>query len=237
MKIIGYVLLGLLALLLLLLLVPLGAEVRFGGAEETRLFLRVGPLRIPPEKLKALKKEKKAEKPEKQPAPPREKPPKEKKSLPKFTLDELFDLLDTALHALGKALRRLCRGVHFDPLELCVTLGGDGDPSKLAENYGYVNAALWTFMPRLEALFTIPDPCIAVNADFEGGPTRAEGRVGVRLRLMTLVIMLLVLAWPLLGWYRRYEKAHKNDPLPEPESKSKSEPKSEPQKTEEKLSA
>lgn len=230
MKIIGYVLLGLLALLLLLLLVPLGAEVHFGGEEETKLFLRVGPLRIPPEKLAALKKEKKAKEPaEKKPAQAREKPPKKKKSLPKFTLDELFDLLDTALHALGKALRRLCRGVHFDPLELCVTLGGDGDPSKLAENYGYMNAALWTFMPRLEALFTIPDPCIAVNADFEGGPTRAEGRVGVRLRLMTLVIMLLVLAWPLLGWYRRYEKTHENDPLPKP--------KSEPRKTEEKLSA
>lgn len=232
MKIIGYVLLGLLALLLLLLLVPLGAEVRFGGEEKTKLCLRVGPLRIPPEKLAALKKEKKAKEPaEKQSAPPREKPPKKKRSLPKFTIDELLDLLDTALRALGKALRRLCRGVHFDPLELCVTLGGDGDPAKLAQTYGYANAALWTFMPRIEALFTVPNPEIAVNADFEGGPTRAEGHVGVRLRLMTLVVMLLVLAWPLLQWYRRFQKAHKNDPLPA----SKTEP--EAQKTEEKLSA
>lgn len=227
MKIIGYLLLGLLALLLLLLLLPLGAQVRFGG-EETELRVRIGPLRLPPEKLAALKKEKKGKEPaEEKPAQPHEKPPKKKKSLPKFTLDELFDLIGTALHALGKALRRLCRGVHLDPLELCITLGGDGDPSKLAENYGYVNAALWTFMPQLEKLFTIPDPCIAVNADFEGGPTRAEGHVGVHLRLMTLLVMLLVLAWPLLMWYRRYKKAHKNDPVPA----------TNPNETEEKLSA
>lgn len=220
MKIIGCVLLGFFALLLLLLLLPLGAEASFG--EKTEVCVRVGSLRIPPERLDALKKEKKPSGQSEKP-----KPPKKKRSLPKLTADELFDLIGTALHALGRALRRLCHGVRFDPLDVHATLGGDGDPAALAQNCGYANAALWTFMPQLETLFTIPDPCICIDADFEGRPTHVEGRVGVCLRPITLVVMALVLAWPLLMWYRRFKKAHQNDPVRQ----------AKPEETEEKLSA
>lgn len=230
MKIIGYVLLGLLALLLLLiLLLPLGAELRFGAATEVRVC--IGPLRLTPEKLASLKK-KKQQPPAQAQQPSQPAPAKQKKSrFPKPTVEELFDLVGTVLHALGRALRRLCRGVHLDPLEVSLTLGG-GDPAELAKNCGYINAALWTFMPQLEKLFTIPDPCIGVCADFEGGGTRAEGHVGVRLRPITLVIMVLVLAWPLLGWYRRFKKTHKNDPVPTPSAEAPAE-----QPTKENLSA
>lgn len=233
MKIIGYVLLGLLALLLLILLLPLGAELRFGEATQVRVC--IGPLRLSPEKLASLKKKKQPPAQAEQPAKPA--PPKEKKPcFPKPTVDEFFDLVGTALHALGGALRRLCRGVHLDPLQLSLTLGGR-DPAALAKTCGYVNAALWTFMPQLEKIFTIPDPCIGVCADFQGGKTRAEGHVGVRLRPMTLVIMALVLAWSLFGWYRRFKKAHKNDPPPANDPKTAPQADGSTEKTEEKLSA
>ena len=43
---------------------------------------------------------------------------------------------------------------------------------------------------------------------------RAEGEVGVQLRICDLIVIVLTLAVPLLKWYRRVKKAHRNDPAP-----------------------
>lgn len=189
LKIAGWVLLVLLAMLTAALFVPLGATVRF-GAEGHEMRLRIGPLRLKPKKLPAGKKKESAPKADGE----TQKPPKKSVFLD-LSRGELTQLAKLALDAAGKT----CRRVRIDPMELSLTLGGD-DPAALAERYGYASAALWTLMPRAEEAFNLPDPCVRIGVDWEGGPTRAEGRVGATLRPWDAVVIALALARPFLRW-------------------------------------
>lgn len=208
LKVIGIILL----LLLLLALLRVGAEVRFGDALTVKL--RIGPLRLTvlPAKEKKPKKEKKA-KP--QPDSAEEAAPKKKRTLPKLTLSELRDLISTALSALGAMLRKTCKRLRIDPLEVYVTLGGS-DPADIAQSYGYASAAMWTLMPQLERLFTIPDPSLHLRMDYSAPKTKAEGCVGLSFRVGDLFAIALALTVPLVKWLLRYKRAHAHDAPPAP---------------------
>lgn len=209
LKVIGIILL----LFLLISLLRVGAIVDFGG--ELRVRLRVGPV-----KLTVLpKKERKAKKAEET----SEKTPEEKKkpkaagghSLPKLSFSELRELAGTALGALKRTLRRTCRRMRIDPLEVGVVLAGD-DPADTAQTYGYVNAALWTLMPKLEELFYIPKPSVYLGVDFTKTETSAEGTVGVSLRVCDLFAVLFTLAVPVGKWFLRWRRAHRGEAKAEP---------------------
>ncbi len=93
------------------------------------------------------------------------------------------------------------------------------DPADTAQTYGYANAALWVVMPELEELFHIPKPSICLSMDFDRTETRAEGTVGVSLRVCDLIAIALTLALPVGKWLRRYRRAHRNDAKTEPPAK------------------
>ena len=209
LKIVGIVLL----ILLLLSLTRVGAVVDFG--DELRVRLRVGPIR----RTLLPKKEKKEENAGEQPSAEK-KAPKEKKkrALPKLTRSELRDLAETALGALRSTLHRTCRRTRIDPLEVSVVVAGE-DPADTAQTYGYANAVLWTVMPGLEELFHIPKPSICLSMDFDRAETRAEGTVGVSLRVCDLIAIALTLALPIGKWLLRCRRAHRNDAKTEPPAK------------------
>ena len=184
------------ALLLLLALLRVGVQLRFG--ESFGLWLRIGPFKL--ELLKKKEKKKTAGTAK-----------KAKKPMPKPTWQELTNLAKTALNALKKALRRLRRTVRIDPLRLSLCIA-DSDPAQCAQNYGYVNAAVWTLMPLAEEAFDIPDARIHTEMSFETERISAEGEVGLTLRVFDILLILAVLLVPLLKWYLRFTKAHKNDP-------------------------
>ena len=204
LKVLGIILL----FFLLLSFLRVGVIVAFGVEQNVRL--RIGPVKLTvlPKKEKKPKEEKKTDEP-----PAEEKTPKEKKkrALPKLTSSELRSLVGTAFGALGRTLRRTCRRTRIDPLEVCVVFAGD-DPADTAQTYGYACAALWTFTPKLEELFYIPNPSIHLEMDFQAGETTAEGTVGVSLRVCDLLAILFTLAVPLGRWFLRWRKAHRNDP-------------------------
>ena len=214
LKIVGIVLL----ILLLLSLTRVGAVVDFG--DELRVRLRVGPIR----RTLLPKKEKKEENAGEQPSAEK-KAPKEKKkrTLPKLTRSELRDLAETALGALRRTLRRTCRRTRIDPLEVSVVVAGE-DPADTAQTYGYANAVLWTVMPGLEELFHIPKPSICLSMDFDRAETRAEGTVGVSLRVCDLIAIALTLALPIGKWLLRCRRAHRNDAKTEPPAKGAATP-------------
>lgn len=208
LKVIGIVLLC----FLLLSFLRVGVIAELGGVLRVRLC--VGPVR----RTLYPKKKKKAE------APPQESPPneaateaaptaaKKHRRLPKPTFPELRELLHTLLGVLGRTLRRTCKRTRIDPLELCVRFAGD-DPADVAKTYGYACAALWSVMPKLEELFYIPKPSICLDMDFQAEKTTGEGTVGVSLRVCDLFAILFTLTPPLLKWFLRYRKAHRNDPV------------------------
>ena len=106
--------------------------------------------------------------------------------------------------------RRACKRLRIDPLEILVVFGGT-DPADIAQTYGYASAAMWGVMPHLEDLFHIPDPSLHLRMDYSSEKTHAEGAVGLSLRIRDGLHIALALLIPMLKWYLRYKKAHKND--------------------------
>ncbi len=184
-------------ILALLLLVRIRVQIEFG--QELRVHLRIALFQ------KILGEKKTKEKAKKAAKSAKEKVPK-----PKPSAQELVELCKTVLRALSLTLRKIRRRVCIDPLMLSLSIGGS-DPAKTAESYGYANAAVWTLMPMAEDAFKIPDPQIHLETNFESEQIRAEGRVGVSLRVIDVLVIALVLLIPLLKWYLRYKKAHRND--------------------------
>ena len=201
----------LLALAALLWRLRLGLYAVFGGGQVTA-DLSIGPFRIrlaPSEKRK--KTPRKTEKTGK---------PKKKgkdltaaaQKLPKPTLADLRDAIETLGPASQKALGRTRRSIRGKPLRLSVTLGGAADPAGAAELYGGLHALLWTGMPALERLVAVRDPAIHIGLDFDARETRTEGEVGLTVRLGTLIAVGARLALPAIGWFRRFLKRKRTDP-------------------------
>ena len=192
---------------LLLSFLPVSATARFG--KTLTVCVQIGPLRrtVYP---KPQRRQKKKDEPDggKKPSPDRAR--KKKKPLPKLTAAELFDLLHVSLAALKKAAWRVCRRLRLDPLDLTLVFGGS-DPAGVAERYGMANAVLWTFMPKAEELFYIPDPSVHLRMDFDAPKTQAHGIVAGSLRLCDLIAIAFTLLIPLAKWFVRYKKAHKGE--------------------------
>ena len=201
-----WIILGVLVLLLLLLSrLRLGVDAAVDGKAVT-VDAAVGPFRIRvlPGKPKKQKSEKKA--PSKEEAPP---PPKKKKPLPKPGLADIRSAADTLLPPLKRALGRTRRSIRVKPLDASVTFGGAADPAAAAELYGYAHMAVWAGMPVLEQLLVIPDPHIHIGIDFDTPETAVRARVGVTLRLGTLVSVALGVGIPALKWFLRFQKKQK----------------------------
>lgn len=202
LKIIGIILL----VFLLIGFLRVGAILSF--EEELRVAVRVGLIRLTifPGKEKKPKKPKE-EKPKEE---KKEKKPKKKRSIPKPTFEELLDLIETALSALGATARRACKRLHIDPLDLTLVFGG-GDPADIAMMYGMASSAMYALMPRVEERFHIPDPSLHLRMDYDAEGTEARGTVGLSLRVCDLFAILFTLAVPLGKWFLRFKKAHKHD--------------------------
>lgn len=216
-----WILLVIAALLVLLCLTRVGVWAAFDG-EALRLDVCAGHLRIhilpaKPKKPEAEKKKKK-------------KPKKEKsKAKPKLTIafEDIKDALHTLLPPLGRALRRIGRGIRFKPLRLSLTLGGREDPAASARLWGELQAAVWGGMPFLERLVEIREPYIHTDVDFTSPDTAAEGEIGVTFRIGTLLAVGFGLAFPALKWFLRWRKRCKTRP-PKPEKKKKKGPPDDP---------
>lgn len=204
LKVIGIILL----IFLLIGFLRIGAIASFGN--ELRVKLLLGHLRLTvyPRQKKANKEKKpKEEKPKEEKTP---KEPKQRRAIPKPTLEELIDLIETALSALGATVKRACKRVRIDPLDVTVVLGGD-DPALIAAAYGMASAAMFADMPKMEEKFYIPNPSLHLRMDFEAEGPSAAGSIGVSLRICDLFAIAFTLLIPMAKWFLRFKKAHKHD--------------------------
>ncbi len=196
-------------LLLFLLICLLRVRILVEAGETITLHLCIGPFSRQLYPLPA-KKEPKTEKAEKK--------TKDKKAIPKPTISDIKDAYHALKPAVIKALRRTRRGIRIEPLNIAVIFGGREDPAGTAETYGYASAAVWSVMPALEQLLTIPDPHIHLDMDFEADKLRIRGSAGVGIRIGTLVLIAIGVAIPAIRWLIRYTKKTKlpkQQPLPE----------------------
>ena len=187
LKIIGIVVL----IFLLISLIRVGAVAEWG--EEVKLSLAIGLLRIKilPGKEKKEKKKKAEKKTPKEKKVTEEEPKKKKK----ITFSKIKALWSILWPALKKTLRRIGRGIRISPMQLSVTVGGE-DPAKVAQNYGWLSQAVWCVMPQLEELMDLRKPYVHVGFDFDEPKTAFSGKVGITMRIGTLVALALGLVGP-----------------------------------------
>lgn len=207
LKVIGIILL----IFLLIGFLRVGGVIFFG--DELCVKLRVWFIRLTvfPGSEKKKKKEKKGKPKKEKPKEEKEEAkPKKRRAIPKPTIEDLLDLAQTALSALGATAARACKRVRIDPLDVTVVLGGD-DPASVATAYGAASAVMFAEMPKLEERFYVPNPSLHLRMDFDASGTTAAGRVGVTLRVCDLFAIAFTLLIPMAKWFLRFKKAHRHD--------------------------
>lgn len=197
-------------LLVFLLACLLRIRILLEAGQTFTLIFCVGPVRrqlypaVKKKQPETAKSEKKAE--------------KKNRAIPRPSVSDIKDAYRTLKPAVVRALRRTRRGIRIDPLDISVIFGGREDPAGNAETYGYASAAVWTAMPAVEQLLTIPDPHIHLDMDFEAEKLQLRGRIGIGIRIGTLLLIALGLAIPAIRWFLKYVKksnTEKQQPLSE----------------------
>lgn len=167
------------AIVLALLLLPLGVSVRYGEAG-VKVCLTVGPVRkaLHPTAHSAQKK-KKDDKPNTQ-APAEARPSAD---TPKGgSLAKLMPLLKLVPDFLGDLRRKL----RVRRLEARLVLAGD-DPADLALTYAKTWTAVGNLIPRLDRWLVIRHRDIRVDCDFAAEETTVAARVDVDISLGRLL--------------------------------------------------
>ena len=215
LKVLGFTLLGVLGLalvlLIVLLLIPVGADAEYIGGE-FKLSAKVCGILIQllPKKMREKhekpKKEKKAKK-KKKPKEPIEEDGKEKKEKKKldFTLEEIFELIGKVL----KSLRKFGK-LSVDRFMLHYTAAGR-DPCTTAETLAYVNASLCALAPVCAKQFKVRDYDVWTTSDFTTDKMKLDFALCITLRLWQFVHVGLAAAFAALGWYLRHRRRTKRE--------------------------
>lgn len=197
-SVIGYILLSLLCLLVLLLILPVYARVRY--REELTVTVRV--FGLPVYRYNSAKAPK--EKPKKRADKLGAKSEKKKNTLlgdlsTRLKSDGVRAVLDEARalsRFVGGAFRRVARTVVVDRLQLQLVIASE-DAAATAQNTGKVCAVLYPSLTAIQAVIRIRKRAVTVTPDYLGEKSRAEADVLVH----ALPVRLLVTAlWALFAY-------------------------------------
>ena len=143
-----------------------------------------------PASVEALGSENKSDK-KKAEKPKKEKKPKDPK-IP--TLPEIFELIKVFVDSLSKPLKKLLRRIKICNFDLRMICGGD-DAAKAALNFGRMNLIIGNALGFFDSFFTLKNPHVDINVDFQSEKTVTEFSCTVKLSLLTL----LAFAFTFLG--------------------------------------
>ena len=190
-----WILLGLIALLLMLALMPVGAAVAYDGAFRVRV--QVGFLRFTvypaPEKGKKEKKGKKKQSEAKM----------EKKPFSSPNRRQIRYSVDTLVPALWRALVRFGRRIRVPLLRLHVVFGGE-DPADVAVLYGKSQAVAAALLPLLEGVVRFGETDVQLATDYRAERTVLTGEINIQIRLWALAALGCSLLKSVVTWLRGY---------------------------------
>ena len=201
---VGLIILGVIvALVIAIMLVPVGADVAYEGGE-LRLSAKVCGMLLqlipkPPADETKPKKEKKPKKPKKQKKQPEEQAqtgeekPKKKLNLD-FSMDEVMGLVKSVLRGLGRFGRKLS----VDRFLLHYTAAGK-DPYNTAMTFGYVNGALTTLAPICRRSFDAKDVDVWTDVDFTTEKTKVDFGVALTIRIGQIFGVVFTILFGALG--------------------------------------
>ena len=207
---VGLIILGvIIAIIVAIMLVPVGADVAYEGGE-LRLSAKVCGMLLqlipkPPADETKPKKEKKPKKPKKQKKQPEEQAqtgeekPKKKLNLD-FSMDEIMGLVKSVLHGLGRFGRKLS----VDRFLLHYTAAGK-DPYNTAMTFGYVNGALTTLAPICRRTFDTKDVDVWTDVDFTTEKTKVDFGVALTIRIGQIFGVVFTILFGALGIFIKHK--------------------------------
>ena len=196
-----------LAVLVLLALIPLGAHVRY-DSEGAFVWLTVGPIRIRllPKKPKKAKKDKKEKKKkEKKPKEPEEPGEKKEKQPLGGLIRDFMPFVRLGIDLLGCFFCKL----RIPILTLHVGFGGADDPAGAAVNYGRAWSAIGAIMQPIRARARIGKENVSCSCDFTRGDMRVFAETKAVFLLGDLVAMAVRYGLRALRLYLRMKKQRK----------------------------
>lgn len=224
---VGLIILGVIvAIIVAIMLVPVGADVAYEGGE-LRLSAKVCGVLLqlipkPPADETKPKKEKKPKKPKKkkkkaeEQAQTGEEKPKKKLDLD-FSMDEILGLVKSVLRGLGRFGRKLS----VDRFLLHYTAAGK-DPYNTAMTFGYVNGALTTLAPICRRTFDTKDVDVWTDVDFTTEKTKVDFGVALTIRIGQIFGVVFTILFGALGIFIKHKfrkfkekRANKKAGIPE----------------------
>ena len=190
------------AVLLLILLLPVGADVRY---DRGALILKVkaGLLRftILPEKTgrkakKTPKAEQKTEKPKKE----KVKIPSDQKKI-RLTKEDI----PTLLGIVFRLLRRLRKHLSIDRLKLWWAAAAE-DPYDAVVQFGALNAGFSLLMPLAKDVLKIREEDIRTDVDFEAKQPQIIANVVATIQIWEILLIVICAAAAAGSWYLKKRK-------------------------------
>ncbi len=200
-----------LLLIILLLILPVGADAAYTGGE-LALKVKIGPFRLgilpakkkaegekKPKKKPKVKKAKKAEAAAEGKANKKSAKPKQK-----LTFDDIMGIVRLGLEALG----RFRRSISVDLLKLHITAAGS-DPYSAVMNYGYINAAIGALLPLLHKVFKFKKEDYDSRIDFEAEKLGIDAHLVMSVRIGEILLIVICAAFGFLKWLLRRKRRAK----------------------------
>ena len=100
------------------------------------------------------------------------------------------ELIAEALQLGKRSMMMLKKRFRISPLYLQVTFGGS-DPAEVAQTFGKANAVLWPVLSWLEATVAVRQREVRLDLAYDRPSTEVLAKVGISLRLGSLVGMAL----------------------------------------------
>ena len=186
-----YVLLGIILLLFLLLLIPIGFKASY--KDEVKAVLQIGFIPIPLYPPKPKKPEKKKKKKKHEHEAPKEEKPKEKKPslIREKGIEWLINLIREAAKLAAGALKSFFKHFHIDHLNINISYCGE-DASDTAVKYGYYCLAVYPAVSILVRAGKCRQYSVDVSPNFnEGEESRYAVDIYVYIRLLWIFALVL----------------------------------------------
>lgn len=186
-----YILLGIILLIVLLLLIPIGFKA--GYQDEVKAVLQIGfiPIQLYPPKPKKPKKKKKPQKPE--PEKPKEEKPKDKK--PNLIQEKgilwLIDMIREAARLAVGALKSFFKHLHIKRLNVSISYCGE-DASDTAVKYGYFCLAVYPAVSILVKAGKCRQYGVDISPNFKDGE---ESRYAVDIHMYIRLLWIFALVF------------------------------------------
>lgn len=137
----------------------------------------------------------------------KEKKKKEKKPKdPKIpTLPEIFELVKVFVDSLCKPLKKLLKRIKICDFDIRMICGGD-DAAKAALKFGAMNLVVGNALGFFDSFFTLKNPHVDINVDFQSEETETEFSCTVKMCAMIFLMFVFTFLGRLIVRVLRSDK-------------------------------